>query len=94
MHPQLFLCGGDADNFIGTRRQLLPHRLTRTPKENRLEVLTQLSQVLVAKHLALFVHDPVAVVEAKRRTKPAIVDELHNRIKFVQPVFERCSRQH
>src|SRR5216117_3278545 len=88
MHPQLFLCGGDADNFIGTRRQLLPHRLTRTPKENRLEVLTQLSQVLVAKHLALFVHDPVAVVEAKRRTKPAIVDELHNRIKFVQPVFE------
>src|SRR5437867_12777345 len=79
MHPQLFLWGGDADNIIGPRRQLLPHRLTRTPKEYRLEVLTQLSQVLVAKPLALFVHDPAAVVDAKTRPTPAIVDELRKR---------------
>src|SRR5947207_11142813 len=34
------------------------------------------------------------VVKSKRRAEPPVVDELHDRIQFVQPVFERRARQH
>ncbi len=34
------------------------------------------------------------VVKSKRRAEPPVVDELHHRIQFVEPVFERRARQH
>src|SRR5205814_5156868 len=34
------------------------------------------------------------VVKSKRRAEPPVVDELHDRIQFVEPVFERRARQH
>ena len=36
----------------------------------------------------------MTVVETKRRTQPAVVNELHNGIQFIQPVFKWCSREH
>src|SRR5438270_12104974 len=34
------------------------------------------------------------VVKSKRWAEPPVVDELHDRIQFVEPVFERRARQH
>src|SRR5438105_63628 len=34
------------------------------------------------------------VVKTKRRAEPPVVDELHDGIQFVEPVFERRARQH
>ena len=86
--------GCDADDFIRARRELLAHRLARAAKQHGLKVFAQLGQVLVAEHLALFVDDAVPVVEAKCRAQPPVVDELHDRIEIVEPVFQRRARQH
>src|SRR2546428_7372604 len=34
------------------------------------------------------------VVKTKRRAEPPVVNELHDGIQFVEPVFERRARQH
>ena len=64
---QLFLGRRDPDNFVRARRELLAYRLACSSKQYGLEVLAQFGQVLIAEHLALFVHDAVMVVETKRR---------------------------
>ena len=58
------------------------------------ERLAQLAQVLVAQHLALLVDDAVLVEEAEAGPEPAVVDELHDRIQLVEPVFQRRAGQH
>src|SRR5438034_9341820 len=94
MQVELFLRRRDAHDLARAWRELLAHGLARTAEQHRLEVLSQLGQVLVAEYLALFVHNAVTVVETKRRAKPPVVDKLHNRVQVVEPVFERRARQH
>ena len=72
----------------------LQDRFARAPQQDRLQVLSQLGQVLVAQHLAFFVDDAMAVEEAKGRRQPAVVDELHDAVQIVQPVLQRRARQH
>ena len=54
----------------------------------------QFVEILVAEHLARFVHHPVAVEEAEGGPQPPFVDELHDRVELVQAVFQRRAREH
>ena len=91
---ELFLGRCDPHDFVRARRKLLAHRFARAAQQHRLQVVAQLGQVFVAEHLALLVHDAVAVEEAKRRAQPAVIDELHDGVQLVEPVFQRRARQH
>ena len=91
---QLFLGRRDADDFRGARRQFEPDAVARAAEQNRLERLAQFAQVLVAQHLSLLVDDAMPVEKAKAGAQPAVVDELHDRIQIVQPVFQRRAREH
>src|SRR5260370_17978276 len=68
--------------------------MRRTAEQHWLEFFAYLGQILITEHFALFIHDAMMVVKTKRRAKPPVVDELHDRIQFVEPVFERRARQH
>ena len=66
-------------------------RMPRAAQEDGFEVRAQLVKVFVPDHFAVFIDDPVPVEEAKRGRQPPVVNELDDRKKIVQPIFQRSA---
>ena len=94
MQFELLVRRRDANDFGGSGRELLHDRLARPPQQNRFEPLAQGIKVFVAEHLALFINQPVPIIEVERRAQAPVVDEFDHRKKVIQPILERCAGEH
>lgn len=94
MDRPLFLRHGNEKGLVDPLRELAKHLVLLPPDHDRFQELPHGLQLLVSDHLAVVVDDPVVVDEPEQGTQAAPVDEFHDRVQLLDPVFEGRPGQH
>lgn len=91
MHSHLFLGHWHKEILIHSLWHLELYVLLSAADENVAQLLADVVEVLIAKHFACLVLDDMLLLEQIVRGKAEVIDKLHDGVKFVELVLQRCA---
>ncbi|OIQ72848.1 hypothetical protein GALL_455230 [mine drainage metagenome] len=94
MVQTLLGCQGNKDAVIHALWQLRQHLGLAPAQHHRLQRFANVVKTAIPRHPARLVAQLVFAQDAPGRPEPVLIDKLHDRNQFFQPVFQRGAGQH